>query len=505
MNTKYNLRKRNHSEMKSASSSLDSDEYFSDEDDEKRLVVDFKFPQMDDFIVNDLDFLQSDYIQTGWLKEIENEKDIERYQKEMKELVEEILDETPTVEKILNSQLSKKDKKEILCQLDVLNNMDTLSPDYLLLRGSIIDCLEKRSDEYQSVYEELNENWSVKIEKLDADKEIKSTLFMLSEELRGSTLNAETSCKEEKLEKMCKLPYNRSKKMISMDSADFIEKSSKILDENIYKMDDVKKRILSILSKRILFGDETGCVIGLCGPPGVGKTQISSAIAKCMNLPFSQFTLGTTNDKTSIFGSDNSWIGSDCGGIAKCLISMGVNNGVILIDELDKVDDKIMNSINHLLDPTSNHDIRDRFLKDVPMDCSKCIFIVTMNDSSVLPNYLKSRIPILNIPKYTLQDKFEITKRYKLPHMQIPKGISFSNESIRKLVSISKEPGYRTTYKHLQIVLNNLYLHVCMKGRKFKHCKLKDFTLPYIVKEKDIVNLLENCDSQFDLPDHMYI
>jgi len=57
----------------------------------------------------------------------------------------------------------------------------------------------------------------------------------------------------------------------------------KILEEDHYGMEDVKKRILEFIAVGILRSHTHGKILCFHGPPGVGKTSIARSIARALN------------------------------------------------------------------------------------------------------------------------------------------------------------------------------------------------------------------------------
>jgi ATP-dependent Lon protease len=71
-----------------------------------------------------------------------------------------------------------------------------------------------------------------------------------------------------------------------------IFKAKKILEEDHYGMQKLKRRILEFIAVSNLKGEFKSKVLLLYGPPGVGKTSIVKSIAKCLNRPYARISLG---------------------------------------------------------------------------------------------------------------------------------------------------------------------------------------------------------------------
>ena len=170
---------------------------------------------------------------------------------------------------------------------------------------------------------------------------------------------------------------------------------------------------------------------------------------------------------------------------------MGSSNGVILIDELDKATPKIWNAINHIIDPVTNTHVKDAFLREVDIDCSRTIFVISLNDKNVLPKYLLSRINVINVDNPSTADKVEITKLYKIPKLSLPEGITFTDDAIMAIVNLSVEKGYREIDGYLNHIAEALNMHYVMKDKlsTFRHCIIKDFAMPFECTRKHIAML----------------
>ena len=80
-----------------------------------------------------------------------------------------------------------------------------------------------------------------------------------------------------------------------------------------------------------------GKILCFVGPPGVGKTSIGTTIAKSLNWKFVWVALGGDRDTATLKGHRWTYIGAIPGKIINALKTTGVDNPVILIDEVDKV------------------------------------------------------------------------------------------------------------------------------------------------------------------------
>lgn len=197
-----------------------------------------------------------------------------------------------------------------------------------------------------------------------------------------------------------------------------LEKASRILENDHYGLDDVKKRILEHLSVRMLKNDGKGSVLILAGPPGVGKTSVGRSIAAAMNKKFFRFSVGGEHDEAKIKGFRRTYIGAMPGQIIEGLKITKSKAPVFMIDEVDKMNASAQGdpsaALLEVLDPEQNSTFRDTYL-NLPFDLSKVFFILTANTLDTIPRPLLDRAEIIELSGYIDQEKIEIARKYLVP------------------------------------------------------------------------------------------
>lgn len=197
-----------------------------------------------------------------------------------------------------------------------------------------------------------------------------------------------------------------------------LEKASRILENDHYGLDDVKKRILEHLSVRMLKNDGKGSVLILAGPPGVGKTSVGRSIAAAMNKKFFRFSVGGEHDEAKIKGFRRTYIGAMPGQIIEGLKITKSKAPVFMIDEVDKMNASAQGdpsaALLEVLDPEQNSSFRDTYL-NLPFDLSKVFFILTANTLDTIPRPLLDRAEIIELSGYIDQEKIEIARKYLVP------------------------------------------------------------------------------------------
>lgn len=192
----------------------------------------------------------------------------------------------------------------------------------------------------------------------------------------------------------------------------------KVLDDRLYKLDDVKQKIMEHIILMI-HSEMRGATVPLLlvGPPGIGKTSIAKAIARALNLPFHSFNLGGLSDNALFRGHHSSWSESTPGNITRMLITAKCENPVVLLDEIDKAGSSyqgnIQDVVSEMIDPSTNYRFTDSYI-GVPMDISRCLFILTANERKTIPDYLLDRCQTITIRQYTQEERAYIIKKYLL-------------------------------------------------------------------------------------------
>lgn len=224
-----------------------------------------------------------------------------------------------------------------------------------------------------------------------------------------------------------------------------VDKAASILNHDHYGLEDVKDRILELISVGVIKGDISGSIILLIGPPGVGKTSVGQSIARSLGREFYRFSLGGMRDEAEIKGHRRTYIGAMPGKFLQAIKTCKTANPLIMLDEIDKIGASFhgdpASALLEVLDPEQNRDFLDHYL-DVRFDLSKVLFICTANQIETIPAPLIDRMEVIRLPGYIMAEKVEIAKRHLIPKQIKQHGLTKSQISFPKSVLTAIIDGY---------------------------------------------------------------
>lgn len=397
--------------------------------------------QNDEMDVEDVD-MDDDYYEDEYYNGIDEyqleslEKDNPELYKKFTEVREHLVSELPTIEKILETNMDLKDRAHIVELFEMFCVETPLTMEWMELKEQIRVAMEKAVTKYK-VKEILEEDVKQKIEmevkklktisaqeedtyehtialmKLPLEyKKIIYRKFLMVE--NAYEINDEISKVMEWLSVITKIPFGI---YLRIPGENVIMDLKYRLDKEFYGMEQVKEQLLIYVSNKLYNPEIKSYPLGLIGPPGTAKTSIALAISKALQFPFEQLSGGGLTHTDGIHGHSFTYIGAQCGDITKALIRMNCLNGILFIDEFDKLaNEKNMNSLLQLIDPVQNHHFKDNYVGEIPIDLSHIWFMLSMN---VIPENqaLQDRIYCIQLNGYSEQDKLNIMRHNIVPNL----------------------------------------------------------------------------------------
>jgi ATP-dependent Lon protease len=248
-----------------------------------------------------------------------------------------------------------------------------------------------------------------------------------------------------------------------------IEDARRILDEDHYDLEKIKRRIIEYLAVRKLAPQGRAPILCFVGPPGVGKTSLGQSIARAMNRKFVRVSLGGVHDEAEIRGHRRTYIGSLPGNIIQAIRKTGARNCVMMLDEIDKLGAGIQGdpgaALLEVLDPQQNNTFRDNYL-GVTFDLSRVVFLTTANMLDTIPGPLRDRMETITLPGYTAEEKLEIARRY-LVKRQLeanglkPADVEMGDDVVNVIIhNYTREAGVRNLERQIGQTLRHAAVEV---------------------------------------------
>jgi ATP-dependent Lon protease len=402
-------------------------------------------------------------------------------------LLRQELIETPSVRKRLEMLIRELSKELEVLELrskiheQVQEQVSQNQREYLLREQ--MKAIQKELGESDDSTQEIDE-LRKKVEEAQMPAEAKKECDRELKRLAKMTpASAEYMVSRTYLEWMTSLPWSKSSGSAEID----IPKAHEILDEDHYDLQKVKERILDYLAVKKLQPGMKGPILCFVGPPGVGKTSLGKSIARSLGRKFVRIALGGMHDEAEIRGHRRTYIGALPGQVIQGLRRAETNDPVMMLDEVDKLGRDFRgdpsSALMEVLDPEQNNSFRDHYL-DVPFDLSKVLFIATANWMDPIPEPLRDRMEIIELPGYTGEEKLHIAHKYLIPKqatehgLKVGEQIEFKNEGLQEIIhSFTREAGVRNLEREIATITRK-------QARKIAEGKTeKMIVTPEVVRE----------------------
>jgi ATP-dependent Lon protease len=310
---------------------------------------------------------------------------------------------------------------------------------------------------------------------------------------------AESNIIRSYLEWILALPWNER-----ADVSNDIDAVSRVLDEDHFGLDDVKKRILEHMAVLKLTGRRQGTILALAGPPGVGKTSLAQSIATATGRPLARVSLGGVRDEAEVRGHRRTYVGALPGRILHALKKAQVKNPVVVLDEIDKLGKGWSGdpeaALLEVLDPEQNAHFVDHYL-ELPFDLSEVMFVATANELASLSPPLRDRLEIIEVSGYTTDEKQEIARRHLLPnelekHGLPESGLELSDEVLATVIrDYTREAGVRQLSRELAKICRAVALELARSDDTARE-------MPARIRDADLRRYLGRPRFQAELAEH---
>ncbi len=423
-----------------------------------------------------------------------------------------------------NLPFSYEDKQKVLNENELRKRFEALAVilgneiEIAKVKNEVAESIKGRVEKHQKEYllreqlgyirQELGEEdevsdaeqYEADLKKLKAGKEVKDKIKKEISRFKNLPASSSESAVERAyIETLLELPWDKASK----DNTD-ITFAERLLEEQHYGLEQVKRRILEFLAVRTLNPKGESPILCLVGPPGTGKTSIAKSVAEALNKKYVRISLGGVRDEAEIRGHRKTYVGAMPGRIVAGLRQAGVKNPLMLLDEIDKVSSDYKgdtaSALLEVLDSEQNKRFRDHYV-ELPTDLSEVLFIATANTTSTIPGPLLDRMEVIEVTSYTANEKFHIARKYLVEKQLKKNGLTaeqlvISDGALKKMIQYyTREAGVRGLERKIGEVCRKAAWTIVKEKNKEKQRKVTGNNLSqYLGKEKYALNKANKAD-----------
>ena len=468
---------------------------------------------------------------TKWTKNIDD-SEVEKYVSQLDKIKQGVKDKLVSEANILKSNLPFNEKVKLMELLNILRN----TPNHTYEKYELKNLIRNKIKEDTCL---TNDDINLEIELnglMDTEVSLKGKILKCSHPLNVKKIlykryihiadmkedNEEYVKAKNWIESVLSLP-TAVKPIFSSNNPEELSskliKIKRIMSENIYGQSKAKERILDIISSMFINSTDHRSCFAMVGEPGVGKTVFAKCLAKALDLPFYQISMGGIKDSHNIMGHSETYIGSKYGEIVRSLVTMKQKNGILLLDEFDKIKSlgsDVSNAFLHIFDYSQNKEFKDEYMPEIPIDLSNLLIIVSVNDIKKVDYIVADRLPLVYFKDYSFHDKVKIGLNYFVPRIEsmlkfAPNDILITKSIMKYIIrksTYSDVPGVRQLERNLLRIyekLNTLKLTKHIHSPKLDLTyELKNFSIPYTLSKKSIDILFDEDDGSDDKDEKIY-
>lgn len=235
------------------------------------------------------------------------------------------------------------------------------------------------------------------------------------------------------------------------------------------------------------------------------NTELIQTFCDATDQPFAKINMGGSIDPSHYLGHSYTYTGSTPGVLVRTLTNLKASDGkrarsgVMFFDEFDKIgmQSHVGHVFLHVSDPVQQKSFQDHYMPDITIDLSNLTFVYSMNDKKNIDGVLQNRLPIIELPGYSFQEKKEIATKYIIPKEMknaniTQKELVFTDEAVCEIISVaSKEDnnGMRKVSQYIQTIINKLGAVMCSTGSN----KIFSYSIPVklpIIIDRELLDKL---------------
>jgi ATP-dependent Lon protease len=499
---------------------IESDESYEDKKEEAKEILESMFGAQEDndTISNNPYLYYSDYFEendNNFIDSTCGDNDGEPYKKRIKTLREIQTTGYVKIFDIMDADIPDDKKADLVVMFDRMKQLPYYCEEFIDINEKIKNTISLYRDHFGTFAVDDNKDLLTRIKAAEISEENRGKLFNKFFSLQ----KCDTNERHEILAyidagiRIVNKPYVSpdSLKYSDETASDFAKSIRDALDTHVYGQVVAKEEIIDNVISRQKNAD-IGNITVFRGSPGVGKTHTARKLAELLGYKFYHISISGISNPERINGSLSVHIGSRPGEIFTAIAEMGCNNGIIFLDEFDKIftssDDKaesLRNAFLNILDPTQNSHFRDNYLFDLNIDLSKIWFIISVNDMNCIGGAIRDRLrPVIAFQNYTKTDKIEILKLYTVPKTLKmftinPDIVEITEEAYHALIGSEGSDGVRETKSICESVFKRIsvLLVTCSQIYRpsyFVEIRKKDEK--YIIDENVVKSLMEKEEAQ---------